>query len=188
MISIWCDTETTGVDPKISGAFEIAFLVYAGVEKLDEKLYRLNPLNDEVLFSGEAFQINGVPEDAIRSYPPMGTVIPEIVKMLKKYAPPEKLVFAGYNCPFDYGHLGGLLYRCGYDIGDYFTGRFIDVLELVKRAKEQRLLGATKNNKLETMAKSLGIVHNDAHTALSDIKATRQLYEAIFLMTRSNKK
>jgi exonuclease I len=47
------------------------------------------------------------------------------------------------------------------------------VLELVKRAKEMNILEPAQNNKLETMSKAMGIEHTAAHTALSDIKATR---------------
>ena len=189
MISIWCDTETTGIDPREFGAFELAFLVYDGAKLLDEKLYHLNPLNDEIRFSEEAYQTNGIPEETIRSYPPMEKVVPEIVEFLKKYAPPEKCVFAGYNCNFDYGHLGALLFRCGFIIGDYFNEKFIDVLDRVKMAREQGFLVLDRryNNKLQTITKALGITHDDAHTALSDIKATRQLYEALYLIWRKQK-
>jgi DNA polymerase III epsilon subunit-like protein len=189
MISVWCDTETTGLDPRESGAFEIALLIYDGAKLLDEKLYHLNPLNDEVHFSEEAYQINGVREETIRSYPPMEKVVPEIVELLKKYVPLEKCVFAGYNCNFDYGHLDALFFRCGFNIGDYFNGKFIDVLERVRMAREQGFLVLDKkyDNKLETITKVLGITNDDAHTAWSDIKATRQLYEALYLIWRKQK-
>jgi DNA polymerase-3 subunit epsilon len=189
MISIWCDTETTGLDPRESAPFEIALLVYDEAKLLDEKLYRLNPLNEEIRFSEEAYQINGVSEETIRSYPPMEKVMPEIVELLKKYIPPEKYVFAGYNCDFDYGHLGALFFRCGFNIGDYFNEKFIDVLERVKMAREQGFLVLDKkyNNKLETITKALGVTHDGAHTALSDIKATRQLYEALYFIWRKQK-
>jgi DNA polymerase III epsilon subunit-like protein len=181
------DTETTGIDPRDSGAFEIAFLVYRGAEKLDEKLYLLNPLDNEVRFSEEAFKVNGVDEKTIMSYPPLAEVVPEIAEFLKKFAPPEKLVFAGYNCNFDYGHLGASLFRGGVIIGDYFNKQFIDVYELVKKAAGQGLLPKTPDRELETMTKSLGIAHEDAHTALSDIKATRSLYEALYSIWRKQK-
>ena len=71
MTTLWCDTETTGIDPVNSGAFEIAFLVYRGTELLDEKLYYLNPLNDDVRWNEEAFEVNGVSEETIRAYPPL---------------------------------------------------------------------------------------------------------------------
>jgi exonuclease I len=63
----------------------------------------------------------------------------------------------------------------------------IDVLDLVKKAVARGLLPKTANKKLETMTKSMGIKHDDAHTALSDIKATRQLYEAIYFIWRKQK-
>jgi hypothetical protein len=50
-------------------------------------------------------------------------------------------------------------------MSDYFSGRFIDVLDLVKNAKAKKMLDYTKNNKLETITKSLGIEHDNAHTA-----------------------
>jgi exonuclease I len=37
------------------------------------------------------------------------------------------------------------------------------------------------------MTKALGIPHGAAHTALSDIKATRQLYEAIYRLSCGKK-
>jgi DNA polymerase-3 subunit epsilon len=189
VISIWCDTETTGLDPRESAPFEIALLVYDEAKFVDEKLYHLNPLNEEIRFSEEAYQINGVSEETVRSYPPMEKVVPEIVELLKNYVPPEKYVFAGYNCNFDYGHLGALFFRCGFNIDDYFNEKFIDVLERVKMAREQGFLVLDKkyNNKLETITKVLGATHYDAHTALSDIKATRQIYEALYLIWRKKK-
>lgn len=185
MVQLWLDTETTGIDPAESGAFELAFLVYEGAELKAEKLYRLNPLNEKIRFGEEAFKANGVNEETIRSSPAAEAVMPEIAVFLERYTPPEKMVFAGYKCDFDYGHLAALLARCGYSIGDYCNGQMIDVLELVKKAEARGVLAAgTKNRKLETMTKALGITHDEAHTALSDIKATRQLYEAIYRIYR----
>jgi DNA polymerase III epsilon subunit-like protein len=181
MTAIWADTETTGLDPKDSGPFELAFLVYDGSQFLEERLFYLNPLNDEVIIHLDALEVNGVSEETIRAYRPAKEVVPEIIEFFKRHCPSEKLIFAGYNCPFDYGQVGGLLFREGFIISDYFSGRFIDVLELVKKAKGMKLLENTRDNKLETMTKSLGIEHDAVHSALSDIKATRRLYEIIYL-------
>jgi DNA polymerase III epsilon subunit-like protein len=183
MTTIWCDTETTGLNPKDSGPFELAFLVYKGSTLLEEKVFHLNPL-DEVMIHPDALEVNGATEEQIRGYPPEKEVVPEIVAFFKKYQPEEKLVFAGYNCPFDYDHLRVLLFREGFLMSDYFSGRFIDVLDLVKNAKAKKMLDYTKNNKLETITKALGIEHDNAHTALADIRATRRLYEYIYLQWR----
>jgi DNA polymerase III epsilon subunit-like protein len=178
--SAWIDTETTGLDPRNSGAFEVALLIYQGPRCVFENLYRLNPLSDEVKWSEEACLINGVSEEEMLSYPPLEEVVPEIIEDLLKYMPPEKYVFAGYNCGFDFGHMGALFFRGGFQITDYFNRRLIDVYELAKKAAGMGLLPKTENQKLVTMTKALGIPHEDAHTAMDDIKATRQLYERIW--------
>jgi len=190
MTVAWIDTETTGLDPIDSGAFEISILVYQDVmdgdkkvhKMVEEKVFRLNPLDDEVLYHESAAEVNGITEEEIRSYPPAAKVIPELVNFLKKYLPEdERLIFAGYNCKFDYSHISALLFRHGgHVMEDYFNGRLIDVYDLVKKAA--KYLPKTKNQKLETMTKALGIEHT-AHGALSDIKATRRLYEVIYLIT-----
>jgi DNA polymerase III epsilon subunit-like protein len=187
MTVIWTDTETTGLDPAKSGPFELAFLVYKGSQLLEEKVFHLNPLNNEVVIHPEALEVNGATEALIRSYPPAKDVVPDMAEFFQRYAPPEKLVFAGYKCPFDYGHIEALLLREKFAMSDYFSGRFIDVLELVKRARGMKLLENTRDNKLETMTKSLGIGHDAAHSALSDIKATRRLYEIIYLKFKRRK-
>jgi DNA polymerase III epsilon subunit-like protein len=83
MLSVWGDTETTGLEPRDSGAFELALLVYNGAKLLDEKLYHLNPLNDEVRFGEEVCRVNGVTEKTIRSLPPAEDVVTEIAGLLK---------------------------------------------------------------------------------------------------------
>jgi DNA polymerase III epsilon subunit-like protein len=184
---IWVDTETTGKETKNSGAFEIAMLVYQGNKILDEKVFNLNPLTEKILFSEEAYNVNGVPEETIRSFPPAEKVMPEIAEFLKKYTPEEKLVFAGYNCKFDYEHVEALMSRCGLSMTNYFNAKLIDVYERVKKAASMGLLPKTENQRLGTMTKALGIVHEGAHSALSDIKATRRLYEVIYMIERSKR-
>jgi DNA polymerase-3 subunit epsilon len=175
MTVVWCDTETTGLEPINSGAFELAFMVYKESVLLEERLFYLNPLDDEVLFHESAFDVNGIPEETIRSYPPAYTVVPEIIEFLKKYIADGKMYFAGYKCSFDYGHVSALFFRCGFNMGDYFNGEMIDVLELVKKATSMKLLPRTENQKLETMCKALGITIENAHSALADIRGTRRL-------------
>ena len=188
---VWCDTETTGIETATSAAFELAFLVYRGGRMLEERVFYCNPLTETILFGEEAYKVNGVSEETIRSYPPAQEVMYEIAGFLDPYVQipfdVERLVFAGYRADFDYGHVKALLERYGFVMDYYFNGRIIDVLELVKKAASKGLLPRTPNKKLETMTKALGIAHDGAHSALSDIKATRQLYETIWLLEQRRK-
>ena len=185
--SAWIDVESTGLDFRTSGAFEIALLIYQGPSLVFENLYRLNPLSDEIKWSEGAYKINGVSEETIRSYPPLDVVMQGMAEALSKHMPTEKFVFAGYNCPFDYGHIDALFSRCGYKAADFFNGKLIDVYDLVKKAAGMGLLPKTQNQRLETMTKALGIEHGVAHTALDDIKATRRLYETIYRISKGGK-
>jgi DNA polymerase III epsilon subunit-like protein len=183
--TVFIDTETTGLDPIDSAPFEVAMMVYHGGELLIERVFNLNPLSEEVIIHEDALKVNGATEEQIRSYPPAEEVIPQISDFLSAYCPPEKMVFGGYNASFDYGQMGGIMFRHRSMIGDYFTGQLIDVLELVRKAKAQGLIKATRDNKLSTITEALGIKHDEAHTALSDIRATRKPYEYIYSLWRN---
>ena len=189
----WVDVESTGLDPRDSAAFEIAFLIYKGSELLGERVFYLNPLNDVIKFGEEAYKVHGVSEEVIRSYPPAEKVIPEIAEWLSQWSLNEmndhvevdnKFVFAGYCANFDYGHVKALFERCDISMDSFFSGRIIDVHERVKKVGAMGLLPRTENHKLETMTKALGIPHEDSHSALSDIKASRRLYETIYMIER----
>jgi len=177
--SVWVDVETTGLDPSNSGAFEIAMLIYKESKCVFEDIYHLNPLNNEIKWSHGAYKVNGVKKETILSYPPLEEVMPRIAEDLKKHMPPEKHVFAGYNCAFDYRHIDALFARIGLRATDFFSNERIDVLQSVKQAADKGLLPYTENKKLTTMAEAMGIPHEGAHSALSDIRVTRKLYEAI---------
>ena len=179
---IWCDTETTGINPKNSGAFEIALLFACNGTVICERIFYLNPLTDTILYHEEAAQVHGVSEAAIRAYPPAEKVIPEIAaffgEVMEQYSG-GKMVFAGYNCWFDWDHLQALFSRCNDTLDDYFS-RCFDVMEMVREAAKENLIPRQRNLKLGTICKALGVSLENAHTALADIKATRNVCIALF--------
>ena len=180
---IWCDTETTGINPKDSGVFEIALLFACNGTVICERIFHLNPLTDTILYHEEAAQVHGVSEEAIRAYPPAEKVIPEIAaffgEVMEQYRSGGKMVFAGYNCLFDWNHLHALFARCNDTLDDYFS-RCVDVMEMAKKAAAKKIIPYQKNFKLGSICKSLGVSLENAHTALADIKATRNVCIALF--------
>lgn len=184
---LWCDTETTGLNPENSGAFEIAFIGYANQQYMGERRFLLNPLDEKHIYHESAYQAHGIPIETIHGYPSLIDAMPKIIEFLDwfiKTGVPEgeKSVFAGYNCNFDYDHIKSLFVRTGYDITKYFSGKKVDVLELVKLGIRRGAVNDPGNKKLGTMCKSFGINLENAHSALYDIRATRELAIQLHLM------
>ena len=183
---LWCDTETTGLKTENSAAFQVAMLYKHGLPKTKvwERLFFLNPLDEEkgILYHEEAAKTHGISRETIESYPNAAEQMPKIAEFLNMYCRDfsdegkfEKIYFAGYNCPFDWEHLDALFRRyTQYKMTDFFHEKTLDVLEQVKRAAEMGKL-STVNKKLGTVCKSLNVPLENAHDAMGDITATREL-------------
>ena len=182
---LWCDTETTGLEPDTGGAFQIAFVYRWGNDpkkNVWERVFYLNPLDAKygIEYSESAVQVHGVKRETIENYDPASIVMPKVAEFLSLFCHGfcedgefEKLFFAGYNCkPFDWGHIDALLARyTQFHMTDFFNEKPIDVMEQVKRAIAMGFNPV--NKKLTTVCKSLGVSLENAHDALGDIKATR---------------
>lgn len=180
---LWLDTETTGIDTSDSSAFELAFILVDNGNVICERCFFLNPLSKTIKYHEEAGKIHGYSEKDIMSFPSESEQMPKIGEFLKNcvelFKPDgskrEKLVIAGYNVNFDIKHLKALLARNGLNYEDYFVSGIADVFEQVKKAGFQKALPYLPDRKLGTVAKHLGVNLENAHDALADIKATREV-------------
>lgn len=180
---LWLDTETTGIEVADSAAFELAFILVDGGNVVCERCFFLNPLSETIKYHEEAGKVHGYSEQDIRSFPDEREQMPKIASFLaearelwqKDGSKSEKLVIAGYNVEFDIKHLKALLERNGYKFEDYFSSIIADVFVQVKRAGMQKALPYLPDRKLKTVAKHLGVNLENAHDALADIKATREV-------------
>lgn len=183
MTTIWCDTETTGLKPETGGAFEIAVLVAVDGTIISRQVFHLNPLSETIVYDSEAAKVHGIREETIRSYPPCETVIRQLESLLceimDQYNGGQKMVFAGYKCTFDYDHLAALFTRCGFNLSDYFCKQF-DVMQMVKRAVAQKVIPRMANLRLSTVCNGVGVALDNAHTALADVEAARNVCIALF--------
>lgn len=183
---VWCDTETTGLEPENSGAFQIAMLYKHGADptKVWTRIFYLNPLDEAqgIIYHDESYNTHGVSKETIEGYEKAADVMPKIANFFTEYSKsfkedgkPEKLTFAGYNCPFDWKHLNALFQRyTKFQMSDFFEPRTLDVYQQVKRARYMGKI-STVNQKLGTVCKSLNVSLENAHDALGDITATRLL-------------
>lgn len=178
---LWCDVETTGLETTDSAAFEIA-MIYRNGSKTAERDFYLNPLEGDIVYHEDAGKIHGFSEEQIRLFPPAKEVIPKILSFLESclidFNPDgekQKMFFSGYNCSFDWKHLDALIQRYGNKkMEDYFYPKQADVYIQAKKGKNLGRIN-TENLRLGTVCKSFNVLLENAHNALADIRATRDL-------------
>lgn len=184
---LWCDTETTGLDPASASAFQIAFVLVDNGRDYGERCFNFNPLSDRILYDEDAGKVHGYTKEQIESLPPESEIAPNIIRFLDEatrlYASDdsrrEKMVFAGYNSDeFDWNHVKAVLERNGARMEDFFCGK-ADVFKQVKRAGETRKMPHLPNRKLGTVCGHFQIKMEKAHDALSDIRATREVAKSL---------
>lgn len=174
----WTDLETTGLNPKVNGITQLAILIEKNGEVLEEREFMVKPLRATVV-DPKALEVQGITLDELDTYTPVKAVHSQLILMLKTYVSPydkySKLVLAGHNIGFDDEFLRAMFRSLGDKYyGSWFYPARIDTLSLVGEwlLKENPML---PNYQLDTLCKHFGI-ELEAHKAMNDIKATRELY------------
>lgn len=181
----WVDTETTGLDPVKNEPWEIAgFMEINGKVVGDPIHLRCKPRRPEN-FSEKALEMSGLNLDEIMSFMDPGVAYMRLVAWLSvhisRFDKFDKAIIAGYNSKFD----KDFLYHWFVDSGDMFFHSYFHYYNLCLYNLLQACfaLGTYPKNvsrlKLEQIAPFLNI-SLDAHEAMSDIKATKDIFDAYF--------
>ncbi len=184
MKKIYIDTETTGLDSRLCGLTEIACIMVEDGEKIDELLLYVNPssYNKQVSIESKALEFRNVTIEEIETYPNSIVQFDKFIgfldKHVDKFDKEDKLQIIGYNVGFDIDFIREWFIDNNHKYyGSYFSYKDVDVFALVKHLKLLKMID-TPNDKLETLCKEFDI-EIDAHNALSDIIATRELYQVL---------
>ncbi len=183
---LWADTETTGLDHKYHAIIQLSGLVELDGELIDSINIFINPC--ERAIDPVALRVNQRTEQEIRQFPDIRKALLEFKKVIGDYVDPydrnDKFFLAGYNIGFDELFIREFFTRCGDRYyGSWFHWPCIDVQTLVAIASARGIIPRLENFKLATICKFAGIPIN-AHDALSDITATRQL--CLWIMEKLN--
>lgn len=178
---LWFDTETTGLDAQKNDIVQLACLIEIDGQVVQEKEFLMRPINGNAI-AAEALAANGLTIDEIMRYPSAVIGLNELRAMMSKYVDrfdkKDKFVPAGYHVRFDLDFLRGTFGKVGDKyFGSWFHSAALDVQTLVAIAVAKHGL-QSKNFKLGTLCRMFGIPI-DAHKAMSDIKATKMLYEKL---------
>jgi len=179
---LWLDTETTGTDATLHSIIQIAGIIdIDGVEKLRFD-YKCKPHPDFEI-DDEALLIHKFSRKIMSGFPEIRDTYNQIKQDFRAFVDPfnreDKFIIAGQNIRFDLDMLSHFFMRQN----DNYLGSFIDFksrIELMDITKGLQALGFIKsdNIRLSTLCKEFGITLN-AHNALSDILATRELYYSL---------
>ena len=181
----WLDVETTGLEFIEHDIVQLAFIIEEyepelqdGVVLAKENFFcsPINPNNIE----GEALKVMNTSRRELLARPqPEGMfleqLMPTLDKHIDKFDKKDKLIMAGWNTSFDRGFLRSFWKKLDNKwFGSYFEFKVMDVYALYFML--DKTLGLSyENHKLETIAKAEG-VELQAHDALEDIRATRDLF------------
>jgi len=177
----WFDVETTGLDPMNQDIVQLAFIIEIDDNIVESQNLLMQPFN-YVTIDLEALLKQGRTVEEIKTYPDPRKVYKDLISTLEKYVDRynklDKFHNAGYNSKFDMDFLKQYFIKNGDPyFGSWFNYRAIDPLPLLHILDGMGSV-SLENYQLETVCKHFKIPL-DAHDALSDITATRELAKLI---------
>lgn len=150
------DLETTGFNPEEAGITEVAIIsLVNGQEELFETL-----INPERPIPAEITRITGITDEMVCNQPTIGDLAPILDEMLKG------AIFVSHNVPFDWGFL------------DYYFRKHLKkplcMPSLCTLRLARKYLGL-RSNKLSSVADYFSVELINAHRAMNDTRAVRDI-------------
>ena len=175
---IWLDCETSGLDQNRNGIISLAVMAEIDGTVVDSKTFLMNPVGREL--EDGALQVNGFTREQVASFADWKTVKLGFCSWLdgfvSKFDKEDKATAAGYNIiTFDMGFIESWFLASGDKyLYSYFDRFPLDIYRMVPMLEWSGLKGLP-NRKLGTVCESMGVKLEDAHEAMADVEATREL-------------
>lgn len=178
---LYFDVETTGTDPKKNAVFQISGLIeVAGEVRQEFNFFCQPPEGCEI--SSKALEVTGKTVDDLQSYPLPAEVYNKLTFAMSffvdKYNSKDKFYPCAYNGYFDLQFLQQFFIQNGDQyFGSWQNWQLIDPLPMIRMLSYAGVI-SLPDHKLGTVANYFGI-KIDAHDAMSDIRATRELVQLL---------
>ena len=173
----YCDTETTGLNPQKNDIIQLGYIIEIDNQIREKGSINVQPF-DYNNIEASALATHQISVEQMKTFDSPQIVYSKLINILNKYINKydrnDKFIPAGFNVKFDIEFLQNFFMKNGDKYyGSYFDYHFIDAMAILflKRYAGKIHLD---NYKLETASKYYGI-KIQAHDALSDIEATREL-------------
>lgn len=177
---LYLDTETTGITYHSTIIQIAAIIEIEGDVKETVNLF-CSPFPDSDI-SEEALKITNLTREKIHTFESPEVVCKNFTdilgKYVNKYDKNDKFTVIGHNVKFDLDMLRAWAFRCGEKfIASYIDFKsYFDTLAYVKCLKILNRIPATEDNKLSTLCEAYGIRLDNAHNALADTIAAKELF------------
>ena len=167
ILRVFCDIETTGLNPRIHEILSIAVIVTADDKILTEWEMKIKPKKIENA-DKKALEINGYTPEGWKDAIDLELALLPIADLFSK-----PILFIGYNPGFDLSFIRTALEAHGHKLRRL---RMIDVMTLV----HEHLYGQGLNKmSLDSVRAYLGISVLNSHTALKDARDTKLVYDML---------
>jgi DNA polymerase-3 subunit epsilon/ATP-dependent DNA helicase DinG len=153
-IFVALDVETTGLEAGVDEVIEIAAVKFRDDEVLETFQQLVKPRHSLPL---KIARLTGITDEMLADAPRFSAVAPSFATFVKSYP------VVGHSVGFDLRMLQAQ--------GMRFPQQSYDTFEMATL-----LMPEAPSYSLSTLASMLGIVHNEAHRALADSDATRQVF------------
>lgn len=176
---LWIDVETTGTDPEANGIVQIAGLVEINGTVVEEFDLCAKPLpEDHIAFS--AVEVTGLDLLKVIGYPDAADTLKAFIAIMDSYINKrdreDKFHPAGYSVKFDLDFLYQWCMKQGFKyFRSYVDHITIDVYALARYLSGFGMMEVESFKMAALYEEMTGKEMLDAHNALADIKATREL-------------
>jgi DNA polymerase-3 subunit epsilon len=182
MKTFYFDVETSGLDPIQNDILTLAGIIEIDGEVKEEFYLEMQPFNYDTI-SKEALVVNGLTIEQIKTFQRPQEAHKKLQsifsKYINRYNKLDKLTAIGHNVGFDMRFLNSLFRKCGDKyFGSWIDYHFLDTMVLLNLLKFNKVI-QIDNVKLVTAAKHFGVELTEAHNAMADIKATRELFQKL---------
>lgn len=180
MITCFIDVETTGLDPKAYSIIQLSGIIRNGEEEKSFD-FRIKPYKNETI-TESASSKTGLTQEIIETYPDQIEAYNAFMSLLKEFGVgssyKNKAYFVGYNSDFDMSFLRDWFeFNNNTRFGYYFWWPDIDVARMAALyfMGGRHLIGGFKL--VDVYRYIFNEDFENAHDAMSDIMATKRLFE-----------
>jgi len=152
------DLETTGLSKDRHKITEIAAIKVSN-NKIENKFEQL--VNPNVRIPSFITRLTGIDNEMVKNKPSIDEVLPKFLKFLKDD------VMIAHNATFDHGFISSNAYLLNQE----FLNERLCTMKLAYR------LTNLPSRKLSSLCAHFNISNNQAHRAMSDVKATYQVFD-----------